>query len=50
MRKWMTLMTGQEWKDIRSSVTPAFTSGKIKQVSKDKQIARGNVIIHLVIF
>lgn len=26
-------MKGQEWKDIRSSVTPAFTTGKIKRVS-----------------
>jgi hypothetical protein len=25
-------MRGQEWKDIRSSVTPAFTTGKIKRV------------------
>jgi hypothetical protein len=24
---------GQEWKDIRSSITPAFTTGKIKRVS-----------------
>ncbi|XP_032791001.2 cytochrome P450 3A14 [Daphnia magna] len=33
MRKWMTLMKGQEWKDVRSSVTPAFTTGKIKRMS-----------------
>ncbi|EFX88290.1 hypothetical protein DAPPUDRAFT_311602 [Daphnia pulex] len=33
MRKWMMLMKGQEWKDIRSSVTPAFTTGKIKRMS-----------------
>nr|CAH0108323.1 unnamed protein product [Daphnia galeata] len=33
MRKWLSLMKGQEWKDIRSSVTPAFTSGKIKRMS-----------------
>jgi len=26
-------MRGQEWKDIRSSVTPAFTTGKIKRVN-----------------
>jgi cytochrome P450 family 3 subfamily A len=36
MRKWMMLMKGQEWKDIRSSVTPAFTTGKIKRVLKTK--------------
>ncbi|XP_057367188.1 cytochrome P450 3A14-like [Daphnia carinata] len=33
MRKWLSLMKGQEWKDIRSSVTPAFTTGKIKRMS-----------------
>ncbi|XP_046636783.1 cytochrome P450 3A14-like isoform X1 [Daphnia pulicaria] len=33
MRKWLSLMRGQEWKDIRSSVTPAFTTGKIKRMS-----------------
>lgn len=33
MRKWLTVMKGQEWKDIRSSVTPAFTTGKIKRMS-----------------
>jgi len=32
MRKWLIMMKGQEWKDVRSSVTPAFTSGKIKRV------------------
>lgn len=32
MRKWLALLNGQEWKDIRSSVTPAFTSGKINRV------------------
>jgi cytochrome P450 family 3 subfamily A len=32
IRKWLSLMKGQEWKDIRSSVTPAFTTGKIKRV------------------
>ncbi|KAI9562843.1 hypothetical protein GHT06_010298 [Daphnia sinensis] len=30
MRKWMILMKGQGWRDIRSSVTPAFTPSKIK--------------------
>nr|CAH0100563.1 unnamed protein product [Daphnia galeata] len=33
VRKWLTVMRGQEWKDIRSSVTPAFTTGKIKRMS-----------------
>jgi cytochrome P450 family 3 subfamily A len=43
MRKWLSLMRGQEWKDIRSSVTPAFTTGKIKRVIqylKGKKINR----------
>ncbi|XP_046636806.1 cytochrome P450 3A2-like [Daphnia pulicaria] len=33
MRKWLIMMKGQEWKDVRSSITPAFTSGKIKRMS-----------------
>nr|CAH0100173.1 unnamed protein product [Daphnia galeata] len=33
IRKWLSMMKGQEWKDIRSSVTPAFTTGKIKRMS-----------------
>nr|CAH0100172.1 unnamed protein product [Daphnia galeata] len=33
IRKWLSLMKGQEWKDIRLSVTPAFTTGKIKRMS-----------------
>ena len=28
----MTLILDQEWKDVRSSITPAFTTGKIKRV------------------
>lgn len=28
----ITIMKDQEWKDVRSSVTPAFTTGKIKRV------------------
>jgi len=32
-RKMMSIMRGQEWKDVRSSVTPAFTTGKIKRMS-----------------
>ena len=26
----MTVVTGQRWKDIRSIMSPAFTSGKLK--------------------
>ena len=32
IRKMLTMMRGQEWKDVRSSITPAFTTGKIKRV------------------
>ena len=32
MKNWLALSRGQEWKDIRSSVSPAFTTSKIKQV------------------
>ena len=31
-RKMLTVTQNQEWKDIRSAVTPTFTSGKIKRV------------------
>lgn len=31
-RKMVGFVTNQEWKDVRSSITPAFTTGKIKQV------------------
>ena len=30
----LTEMQDQEWKDVRSSITPAFTTGKIKRVRK----------------
>nr|CAH0107507.1 unnamed protein product [Daphnia galeata] len=33
-RKMMTVLQNKEWKDVRSSVTPVFTSGKIKLMSK----------------
>lgn len=32
-RRMITMIRDQTWKDIRSSITPAFTSGKIKRVS-----------------
>jgi hypothetical protein len=35
VRKWLSVIQGQEWKDIRSSVTPAFTTGKIKRVNQN---------------
>ena len=31
-RKFVSLIRNQEWKDVRSAVTPAFTTGKIKTV------------------
>nr|CAH0107693.1 unnamed protein product [Daphnia galeata] len=33
VRKFLTLMRDQDWKDVRSSITPAFTTGKIKRMS-----------------
>ena len=33
VRKMVSLIKDQEWKDVRSSVTPAFTTGKIKRMS-----------------
>lgn len=34
----MSLVRGQPWKDIRSAVSPAFTTGKIKRVHNNNQI------------
>jgi len=34
LRKMVFALHDQEWKDIRASVSPAFTTGKIKQMSK----------------
>lgn len=31
-RKMLSIIQNKEWKDVRSSVTPVFTTGKIKQV------------------
>jgi hypothetical protein len=31
-RKMLTIIQDKEWKDVRSSVTPVFTTGKIKLV------------------
>nr|CAH0110992.1 unnamed protein product [Daphnia galeata] len=33
-RKMMSIIQNQEWKNVRSSVTPVFTTGKIKLMSK----------------
>lgn len=32
IRKMISIMENQEWKDVRSSITPTFTTGKIKKV------------------
>ena len=32
IRKMISLIQDQEWKDVRTSITPAFTTGKIKRV------------------
>ncbi|XP_057380168.1 cytochrome P450 3A41-like [Daphnia carinata] len=32
-RKMLSIIQNKEWKDVRSSVTPIFTTGKIKQMS-----------------
>jgi len=33
LRKMVSLMENQEWKDVRSALTPSFTTGKIKRYS-----------------
>lgn len=32
IRKMIVLIQNQQWKDVRSSITPAFTTGNIKRV------------------
>ena len=32
LRKMSSLLTGQEWKDVRAAISPTFTTGKIKRV------------------
>jgi cytochrome P450 len=32
LRKDLMVMDGQEWKDARQAISPAFSSGKIKMV------------------
>jgi len=33
LRRLLSIMTGQEWKDVRAAISPTFTSGKIKRYS-----------------
>lgn len=50
VRKFLTLIRDQDWKDIRSSITPAFTTGKIKRVIYSKVVyffIHSNIIIRI---
>ena len=40
------MMRGQEWKDVRSSITPAFTTGKIKRVGRSHLKKLFNRVFH----
>ena len=33
LRKMLSLLTDQEWKEVRAALSPTFTTGKIKRVN-----------------
>ncbi|CAG0890363.1 unnamed protein product [Darwinula stevensoni] len=47
LSKMMTTMKGQEWKDVRSAVSPVFSSGKIKKMSLLMESCGETLVQHL---
>jgi len=47
LRYMLTSMEDQPWKDVRSAVTPTFTSGKIKRYSEQMKECANKLCVHL---
>ncbi|CAG0890358.1 unnamed protein product [Darwinula stevensoni] len=47
LSKMLTMLKGQEWKDVRSAVSPVFSSGKIKKMSLLMESCGETLVQHL---
>ncbi|CAG0890359.1 unnamed protein product [Darwinula stevensoni] len=47
LSKMLTMLKGQKWKDVRSAVSPVFSSGKIKKMSQLMESCGKTLVQHL---